>query len=113
MSNNQTIRYLLMIFPALSIIVAKILYDWLESAWKEKVVGGLAGVACLTALFVNASPFQVKVTLKEGSNEVRQLASIINLNVPENEMIGNFKLYFWRPKHAMLFYSDRDMEPPH
>jgi 4-amino-4-deoxy-L-arabinose transferase-like glycosyltransferase len=111
-NNNQSIRYLLMIFPALSIIVAKTLYDWLRPAWKETVVVGLAGVACLTALFVNATPFQVKVTLKESSNGVRQLASIIKLNIPENEMIGNYKLDFWRPKHAMLFYSDRDMEPP-
>ena len=111
-SNNQTIRYLFMIFPALSIIVAKTLYDWLGTAWKERIVGGLAGVACLTALFVNSTPFQVKVSLKESSNGVRQLASIIKLNTPENEMIGNFKLDFWRPKHAMLFYSDRDMEPP-
>jgi 4-amino-4-deoxy-L-arabinose transferase-like glycosyltransferase len=111
-SSNQSIRYLLMVFPVLSIIVAKTLYDWLRPAWKEKVVGGLAGVACLTALFVNATPFQVKVTLKESSNGVRQLASIIKLNTPEKEMIGNYKLDFWNPKHAMLFYSDRDMEPP-
>jgi 4-amino-4-deoxy-L-arabinose transferase-like glycosyltransferase len=111
-SNNQTIRYLFMIFPALSIIVAKTLYDWLVPVWKERVVAGLAGVACLTALFVNSTPFQVKVTLKESSNGVRQLASIIKLNIPENEMLGNFKLDFWRPKHSMLFYSDRDMEPP-
>jgi hypothetical protein len=101
-----------MIFPALSIIVAKTLYDWLVPIWKERVVAGLAGVACLTALFVNSTPFQVKVTLKESSNGVRQLASIIKLNIPENEMLGNFKLDFWRPKHSMLFYSDRDMEPP-
>ena len=111
-SNNQTIRYLFMIFPALSIIVAKILYDWLVPMWKERVVAGLAGVACLTALFVNSTPFQVKVSLKESSNGVRQLASIVKLNIPENEMLGNFKLDFWRPKHSMLFYSDRDMEPP-
>ena len=111
-SNNQTIRYLFMIFPALSIIVAKTLHDWLGVQWKERVVGGLAGVACLTTLFVNATPFQVKVTLKTPSKGVRQLASLINLNVSENEKIGNFKLDFWRPKHSVLFYSDRDLEPP-
>ena len=37
---------------------------------------------------------------------------MINLNVPKNEKIGNYKLDFWRPKYAMLFYSDRDLEPP-
>ncbi|MBC8282600.1 MAG: glycosyltransferase family 39 protein [Nitrospinae bacterium] len=111
-SSNQTIRYLFMVFPALSIIVAKTLHDWLGSTWKERVVGGLVGIACLTTLFVNSTPLQVKVTLKESSKGVRQLASVIKLNVPENEKIGNFNLDFWRPKHAMLFYSDRDMEPP-
>lgn len=111
-SNNQTIRYLLMIFPALSIIVAKTLHDWLGAVWKERVLSGLVGVACLTALFVNSTPFQVKVSLKESSKGVRQLASVIKLNTAENEKIGNFKLDFWRPKHAVMFYSGRDMEPP-
>ena len=69
-------------------------------------------MACLTALFVNSTPFEAKVTLSENSKEVRQLASIIKLNIPENEKIGNFKLSYWNPKHSMLFYSDRDLESP-
>jgi 4-amino-4-deoxy-L-arabinose transferase-like glycosyltransferase len=111
-SKNQSLRYLFMIFPALSIIVAKTLHDVLGTDWKERVVGALTCIACLTALFVNSTPFQAKVTLKEPSKRVRQLASIIKLNVQNNEKIGNFKLDFWRPKHSMLFYSDRDLEPP-
>jgi len=111
-SKNHTIRYLIMIFPALSIIVSKTLYEWLTPLWKERLMVGLVGTACLTALFVNATPFQAKVTLAESSKEVRHLASIIKLNIPENEKIGNFKLSFWNPKHAVLFYSDRDLESP-
>ena len=111
-SKNHTIRYLLMIFPALSIIVAKTFSDWLGPIGKKRVVLGLAGIACLTTLFVNSTPIQAKVTLGESSKEVRDLASIIKLNTPENEKIGNFKLSFWNPKHAMLFYSDRDLESP-
>nr|MBC8284536.1 phospholipid carrier-dependent glycosyltransferase [Nitrospinota bacterium] len=111
-SKNHTIRYLIMIFPALSIITAKTFYDWLTPLWKERLMAGLVGIACVTTLFVNATPFQAKVTLAESSKEVRNLASIINLNVPENEKIGNFKLSNWNPKHAMLFYSDRNLESP-
>ena len=111
-SKNHTIRYVLMIFPALSIIVAKMFSDWLSTLWKERLVAGMAGMACLTALFVNSTPFEAKVTLSENSKEVRQLASIIKLNIPENEKIGNFKLSYWNPKHSMLFYSDRDLESP-
>ena len=111
-SKNHTIRYVLMIFPALAIIVAKTFSDWLDSRRKDQVISGLAGIVCLTALFVNATPFQAKVTLGESSKEVRQLASIIKLNIPENMTIGNFRLSFWNPKHAMLFYSDRGLENP-
>ncbi len=111
-SKNHTIRYTLMIFPALSIIVAKTFSDWLNTELKEKLLAGLGGIACLTALFINTTPFQVKVTLSESSKEVRNLASIIKLNISENEKIGNYKLSYWNPKHAMFFYSDRELEHP-
>lgn len=111
-SKNHTIRYVLMIFPALSIIVAKTFSDWLDSRRKDQLLGSLAGIVCLTTLFVNTTPFQAKVTLAESSKEVRQLASIVKLNVPENMKIGNFRLSFWNPKHAILFYSDRGLENP-
>ena len=111
-SKNHTIRYTLMIFPALSIIVAKTFSDWLNTEFKKKFLAGLGGIACLTALFVNSTPFQVKVTLTESSKEVRHLASIIKLNTLENEKIGNYKLSYWNPKHAMFFYSDRELESP-
>jgi 4-amino-4-deoxy-L-arabinose transferase-like glycosyltransferase len=111
-SVNHTLRYTIMIFPALSIIVAKTFSDWLDAVWKERMITGLVGIACLTTLFVNATPIQAKVTLGSSSKEVRHLASIIKLNIPENIKIGNFKLSYWNPKHAMLFYSDRDLEPP-
>jgi hypothetical protein len=111
-SKNHTIRYVLMIFPALAIIVAKTFSDWFDSRRKEQLTCGLAGIVCLTALFVNATPFLAKVTLGESSKEVRQLASIIKLNISENIKLGNFRLSFWNPKHAMLFYSDRGLESP-
>lgn len=111
-SKNHTLRYVIMIFPALSIILAKTFSDWMDPFWKENFLRGLLVIACLTALFVNSTPVQVKVTLAESSKEVRHLATIIKLNTPLNEKIGNFKLSYWNPKHAMLFYADRDLENP-
>jgi len=111
-SKNHTIRYVIMIFPALSIIIAKTFSDWMGPFWKEKVLRGLIVIACLTTLFVNSTPFQVKATLMENSKEVRHLATIIKLNTPENEIIGNFKLSKNNPSHAMLFYADRYLEHP-
>jgi len=111
-SKNHTIRYVFMIFPALSIIVAKTLSDWMGPSWKEKVLRGLLVIACLTTLFVNSTPFQVKATFRESSKEVRHLATIIKLNTPENEIIGNFKLSRSNPRHAMLFYADRHIGAP-
>tara|TARA_Y100001936_G_C15733476_1_gene487282 strand:- start:81 stop:638 length:558 start_codon:yes stop_codon:yes gene_type:complete len=109
---NHTLRYIIMIFPALSIILAKTFSDWMDPFWKKNFLRGLLVIACLTALFVNSTPIQVKVTLAESSKEVRHLATIIKLNTPLNEKIGNFKLSYWNPKHAMLFYADRDLENP-
>ena len=111
-SKNHTLRYVIMIFPALSIILAKTFSDWMDPFWKKNFLRGLLVIACLTALFVNSTPIQVKVTLAESSKEVRHLATIIKLNTPLNEKIGNFKLSYWNPKHAMLFYADRDLENP-
>ena len=106
-SKNQTIRYLFMIFPALAIITAKTISEWLDSDRRKQALGIMTGVIALTILFINATPIQVKATLRPSSKEVRELAAIINLNTPENQLIGNYRLGIWNPKNAMLFYSNR------
>ena len=65
-----------------------------------------------TVLFVNATPFQVKVTLRPNSVEVRQLAAVINLNTPPNQKLGNYRLSRHNPRNALLFYSDRYLDDP-
>ena len=109
-SKNHTIRYLLMIFPALAIIIAKTVSAWLGPDRKNQTLAIMTGVIAATILFVNATPFQAKVTFKPNSKEVRELAAIINLNTPENQKIGNYRLREWNPKHAMLFYSNRVLD---
>ena len=109
-SKNQTLRYLFMIFPALAIITAKTISTWLGPEKKDLALGMMTGVIAVTALFVNASPFQVKVTLTQNSKEVRELAAVINLNTPANQTIGNYGLTPSNPRLAMLFYSNRAIE---
>jgi len=106
-SKNHTIRYLLMIFPALAIIIAKTISTWLGPDRKNQALTIMTGVIAATILFVNATPFRAKVTLAQSSKEVREIAAIVNLNTPANQKIGNYRLTEWNPKHAMLFYSNR------
>jgi 4-amino-4-deoxy-L-arabinose transferase-like glycosyltransferase len=109
-SKNHTIRYLLMIFPALAIVTAKTISDWLSPDKKNQALVIMAVITACTALFVNATPFQAKVTLGQSSKEVRELAAIININTPEKQKIGNYQLTHWNPKHAVLFYSNRVLD---
>ncbi len=109
-SKNQTLRYLFMMFPALAIITAKTISEWLGPDKKNTALITMTGVIAATILFVNATPFQVKVTLAQSSKEVRELAAVINLNTPENQTIGNYRLTSSNPKLAVQFYSNRVME---
>ncbi len=111
-SKNHTIRYLLMTFPALAIVIAKTTSTWIDSDKKNQALGIMTVIISLTTLFVNATPFQAKVTLGQSSKEVRELAAVINLNTPENQKIGNYHLAQWNPKHSILFYSNRILEKP-
>jgi hypothetical protein len=63
-------------------------------------------------VFVNATPFQVKVTLSPNSVEVRQLAAVIHLNTPPDQTLGNYRLSRHNPRNALLFYSDRFLADP-
>ncbi|PIP72576.1 MAG: phospholipid carrier-dependent glycosyltransferase [Nitrospinae bacterium CG22_combo_CG10-13_8_21_14_all_47_10] len=109
-SKNQTLRYLFMMFPALAIITAKTISEWMGPDKKNQALAIMTGIIAATTLFVNATPFQVKVTLAQNSKEVRELAPVINLNTPENQAIGNYRLTPSNPSMAILFYSNRVME---
>jgi 4-amino-4-deoxy-L-arabinose transferase-like glycosyltransferase len=111
-STNQTLRYLFMIFPALAIVTARTAGDWLKEGWKEKSLPYLYGIVMVTVLFVNVTPFQVKVTLSPNSVEVRQLAAVIHLNTPSGQKLGNYRLSMYNPRNALLFYSDRYLDDP-
>ena len=107
---NQVIRYLFMMFPALAIITAKTISEWLGPDKKNQALAIMTGVIATTILFVNVTSFRVKVSLDQQSQEVRELAAIINLNTPENQRIGNYHLSPYNPRLTMLFYANRVTE---
>ncbi len=109
-SKNQTLRYLFMMFPALAIITAKTISEWLGPDKKNQAMAIMTGVIVVTTLFVNATPFQVKATLAQSSKEVRELAAIINLNTQKTQKIGNYYLTTSNPRLAVQFYSNRVIE---
>jgi len=111
-SRNQTLRYLFMIFPALAIITARTVADWLPERIKEKSLPYILGIVMVTVVFVNATPFQVKVMLSPNSVEVRQLAAVIHLNTPSDQKLGSYRLPMHNPRNALLFYSDRYLDDP-
>jgi 4-amino-4-deoxy-L-arabinose transferase-like glycosyltransferase len=111
-SRNQTLRYLFMIFPALAMVTAKTVGDWLDENLREKSLPYIVGIVMATVVFVNATPLQVKVTLSPNSVDVRQLAAVINLNTPPDQKLGNYRLTLHNPRNALLFYSDRFMGEP-
>jgi len=109
-SKNQTLRYLFMIFPALAIVTARTISTWIGTERKNQALVIMTGVITLTTLFVNATPFQIKVTLAQNSKEARELAAVINLNTSADQKIGSYHLTPSNPRLAMLFYSNRVME---
>ena len=109
-TKNQVLRYLFMIFPALAVITAKTFSDWLRPDKKNRAMAIMIGVIAATALFVNSTPFKANVTLADSTKEIRDLAAVINLNTPENERIGNFRLQPYNPRLTVLFYANRLVE---
>jgi 4-amino-4-deoxy-L-arabinose transferase-like glycosyltransferase len=106
-SRNQTLRYLFMIFPAFGIITARTLASWLKDAQKEKVLPWMIGIIMATALVVNVTPIQMKVSLNYNSAEVRDVAQFVNVNTPPKQDVNFYKLSRWNPTQALMFYSDR------
>jgi 4-amino-4-deoxy-L-arabinose transferase-like glycosyltransferase len=109
-AQNQVIRYLFMMFPALAIINAKTISEWLGHDKKNQTLAVMVGVIATTILFVNVTSFRVKVSLDQQTKEVREIAAIINLNTSKNQRVGNYRLSPYDPRLTMLFYANRIIE---
>ncbi len=107
---NQVIRYLFMMFPALAIVNAKTISEWLGPDKKNQALAIMVGAIATTILFVNVTSFRAKVSLDQQSKEIREIAPIINLNTSKNQRIGNYRLSPYNPRLTMLFYANRVIE---
>ena len=109
-AKNHVLRYLFMIFPALAIITAKTISEWLGPDKKNQALVIMIGIIATTILFVNVTSFRVKVSLDQQSKEVREIAAVINLNTSKNQIIGNYNLNPYNPRLTVLFYANRVIE---
>jgi 4-amino-4-deoxy-L-arabinose transferase-like glycosyltransferase len=109
-SRNQTLRYLFMIFPAFAIITAHTLGSWLKDSQKEKALPWMIGIIMATVLVINVTPIQTKVSLNYNSAEARDIAPFINANTSKKQGVFFYKLSWWNPTQALMFYSDRVVE---
>ena len=109
-SRNQTLRYLFMVFPAFGIITAHTLASWLKDSHKEKLLPWMIGIVMVTVLVINVTPIQTKVSLDYNSAEVRDVAPFIRANSSKKQGIFFYKLSWWNPTQAVMFYSDRIIE---
>jgi 4-amino-4-deoxy-L-arabinose transferase-like glycosyltransferase len=111
-SRNQTLRYLFMIFPALGIITAHTLSGWLNNLHKEKILPWMIGIIMATALIINVTPVQIKVSLEQNNADIKNIAPFVNINTKPKEPIFNYGFSPWNPTQALAFYSERFLESP-
>ena len=111
-SRNQTLRYLFMIFPAFGIITAHTLAGWLKDSQKEKALPWMVGIIMAVVLVINVTPIQVKISLNQNNQEVRDLAPFVHINTRPGEKIFNYGFTPWNPTQALAFYSSRFLEYP-
>lgn len=108
----QALRYILASFPALAILTAKTIGDWVPEQRKETFLACITGAVMAVVLFVNATEIEARVSLARNSVSVRHLAPAIRLNTPAGEAIGNYRLTVWNPRNAVIFYTDRFLSDP-
>ncbi len=114
LSRAQYLRYLLPIFPAMALITAKTISDWLDEKKKNQVLPYMVAIIMVTTLVINATPIEIQqaTSLRQNSQDVRRLAPVIRLNTPETMQLRGYKIDNWNPRNALLFYTDRGMYDP-
>lgn len=113
-SIHQT-HYLISMFPAMALVVAKTLGDWLKENGRERLFKVLVGAIMVTAFLIGSTGIELKQasSLRQKSEWTRDLAAVVNLNTPPEDWIGNFKLRFYEePQTGLNFYGDRYLENP-
>lgn len=108
-SVHQT-HYLISMFPAMALVVAKTLGDWLTETRREMLFKVLVGAVMVTAFLIGSTGIELKQasSLRQKSEWTRDLAAVVNLNTPQGDLIGNFKLKDEEePQTGLNVYGDR------
>ena len=113
-SKAQYLRYVLSIFPALGLLVAKTLGDWTPEKWRDRVLPYMAGAVLVVVFLLNATPIQIKqcASCKKLSADIRALAPAMHVNTPADTEILNFLLHRENPRWGILFYANRWVAEP-
>lgn len=114
MGRIQYLRYILPIYPALALMTAAVIGDWLTAARKEKLLPYMVASVMATALLVNATAVEIRSAASLSKNSVyeRDLVPAIRGNTAPGEVVGNYKLRARHPRNAVYFYADRYISDP-
>ena len=113
-SIRQT-HYLISMFPAMALVVAKTLGDWLTETRRETLAKVFVGIIMVVAFIIGSTGIELRQasSLRQKSEWTRDLAAVVNLNTPQGDWIGNFKLRDQEePQTGLNFYGDRYLESP-
>lgn len=110
----QTLRYILPIFPAMAILVAKTIGDWLSEERREQFLPYMVGIIMALVLLINATVIETKrsSSLRTKSVAIKNLAPVVKLNTAPGEEIMNYRLSPLKPRNTLLFYGDRFIAKP-
>ncbi len=114
LATTKMLRYILPAFPALALVTAKTLADWLPQKRQLQAVPYMIAFLFVVVLLINATPWEIKQskTLSPNSVDVRTLAPLIKQNTPANQEVMNFRLSQWNPRSVLMFYGDRMLSNP-
>lgn len=127
LSTAKTTHYLISMFPAMALVVSKTLGDWLTENWREKLLKFLVGAIMVVAFLLGSTAIELKnaSSLRQKAKWTRDLAAVVNLNTPQGEVVGNFKLglsenraanlasrSYGEPQTGLFFFGDRYLEEP-
>ncbi|MFQ5443523.1 MAG: hypothetical protein ACE5EK_02790 [Nitrospinales bacterium] len=110
----QTLRYILPIFPAMAILVAKTIGDWLSEERKEKSLPYMVGIIMALVLLINATVFETRrsSSLRTKTVAIKNLAPVVKLNTTPGEEILNYRLSPLKPRNTLMFYGERFIAHP-
>ncbi len=113
---RQQMQYMISIFPAMALMVSKVIGDSLTPVWRLKSTPYIIGVIMFVTFFIGGTNIEIKnaSSLNQKSEWTRNLAAVINLNTPIDGVVANYRIGNWQeePRTGLLFFADRYLVDP-